>query len=114
MNANAAVRAKEMASIFSVMHVTSPGSESAPGLGAPVVLHAPRTPQQSFPEPRSVSSAGNGWSVGWLLEQWAAGQRWRPPKMRSRAQDTEGQGKKRGSQLDRGHVKERIRKGMGQ
>ena len=63
--ANTARRAKETASVYSVMHVPSPGSESAPGLRAPSAPPAPGTPQQSFPELRlSVQWATDSRSVG--------------------------------------------------
>ena len=63
--ANTARRAKETASVYSVMHVPSPGSESAPGLRAPSAPPAPGTPQQSFPELRlSVQWGTDSRSVG--------------------------------------------------
>ena len=72
-SANAAGRAKESASVYSVTHVTSPGSESAPGLGAPSAPPAPGTPQQSFLELHSSAQLGTDRrSVGsWRDGCWA-------------------------------------------
>ncbi|XP_040974264.1 translation initiation factor IF-2-like [Aquila chrysaetos chrysaetos] len=68
-----------------VARLTSPASESAPGLGAPP-RRSPCPWETSAVGPRAtlVGPSGNARSVGWLLERWAAGQRRRLPKTSSK------------------------------